>query len=197
MGKRAATPRYRRVMTENANIWSGMLTHLLRAVVAFAVLIAVACFSSCRCPECVTTSETERIVEVRTHDTTIVTEADSASIRALFRCDSAYNVVMYELVTMQGERIEASVNAQKHGKDLAISLDCKEDSLLTEIQLRDSIINTTTHNTTIVRERYVPNYYKSTSRGFWVLFVILLLIVAWWGFKIYRKIVTGQVVWRL
>ena len=184
-------------MTENANIWSSMLTHLLRAVLALAVLIAVACFSSCRCPECVTTSETERIVEVRTHDTTIVTEADSASIRALLRCDSAYNVVMYELVTLQGERIEASVQTSKQGKDLAISLDCKEDSLAHEIQLRDSIISTTTHNTTIIREKYVSNYYKNTSRGFWVLFVILLLIVAWWGFKIYRKIVTGQIVWRL
>ena len=175
------------MMTENANIWSSMPTHLLRAVVAFAVLIAVACFSSCRCPECVTTSETEHIVEVRTHDTTIVTEADSASIRALFRCDSAYNVVMYELVTMQGERIEASVNAQKHGKDLAISLDCKEDSLLHELQLRDSIISTTTHNTTIIREKYVPGYYKFCSWGFWILLVVLIIIGAIKAVKIYLK----------
>ena len=35
-------------MTEKENIWGSMLTHLLRAVVAFAVLIAVACFSNYR-----------------------------------------------------------------------------------------------------------------------------------------------------
>ena len=155
--------------------------------VFFIVLLLCACFGGCRCPECVTTSETERTVEVRTHDTTIVTEADSASIRALFRCDSAYNVVMYELVTIQGERIEASVNAQKQGKDLAISLDCKEDSLEHEIHLRDSIISTTKHNTTIVREKYVPGYYKFCSWGFWILLVVLLIIGAIKAVKIYLK----------
>ena len=175
------------MMTENANIWGSMLTHLLRAVVAFAVLIAVACFSSCRCPECVTTSETERIVEVRTRDTILVTEADSASIHALFKCDSAYNVIMYELVTMQGERIQASVQTSKQGKDLAIAMDCKEDSLVNEIQLRDSIISTLQKNTTIVREKYVPGYYKFVSWGFWILLVVLLIIGAIKAVKIYLK----------
>lgn len=162
----------------------------MKRIIAYTILFA-ALFTSCRCPECVTTTETERIVEVRTHDTTIVTEADSASIRALFRCDSAYNVVMYELVTIQGERIEASVNAQKQGKDLAISLDCKEDSLLTEIQLRDSIISTTTHNTTIIREKYVPGYYKFCSWGFWILLVILILFGAWKIVRLYMKVQSG------
>ena len=151
----------------------------------------------CKCQPIIETIEKERIVEVHTRDTAIVTQADSASLRALLRCDSAYNVVLYDLVCLQGERIDATAHTQKSGKELILSLDCKEDSLAHIIQLRDSVIKDLERQAVVVRERYVPNYYKNTSRGFWVLFVILLLIVAWWGFKIYRKIVTGQIVWRL
>lgn len=174
-------------MNENDNIREGCLHGIYTIAVFFIVLLLCACFGGCRCPECATTTETEKIVKVVERDTTIVTAADSASIRALFKCDSAYNVVMYELVTMQGERIETSVNAQKHGKNLAISLDCKEDSLKHEIHLRDSIIAITTNNTKIIREKYVPGYYKFVSWGFWILLAILILLGAWKILKAYLK----------
>lgn len=150
-------------------------------------------FVGCKCQECMTTTETERIIKVVERDTTIVTEADSASVHALLRCDSAYNVVMWELVTLQGERIEVDVDTQKQGKDLVLSLDCHEDSLKNEIQLRDSIISNYRHDTTIIREKYVPDYYKRVSTGFWILLVILLTIVAFGAYKLYLKIKSGGV----
>lgn len=192
MGSGTPAARTARVMN-----WRAIVYYSVQTALAFLIMWACLHFCGCRCPECVTTTEVEKVVKVVERDTTIVTKADSASVSALLKCDSAYNVVLFELISIQGERIKAQANTKKQGKDLALTLDCKEDSLLTEIQLRDSIISTLRSNTTIVRERYVPNYYKNTSRGFWVLFVVLLLIVAWYGFKIYRKIVTGQIVWRL
>lgn len=151
------------------------------------VLLLCACFGGCRCPECVTTTEVEKVVKVVERDTTIVTKADSASVSALLKCDSAYNVVLFELVSIQGERIKAQANTKKQGKDLALTLNCKEDSLLTEIQLRDSIIATTTTNTKIIREKYVPGYYKFVSWGFWILLAILILLGAWKILKTYLK----------
>ncbi|MEE1131026.1 MAG: hypothetical protein UHX00_05260 [Caryophanon sp.] len=160
------------------------------ALIVFLVLVMCS-MNSCKCPECLTTTETERIVKVVERDTTILTKADSASIKALFKCDSAYNVVMFELVSMQGERIEASVNATKQGKNLAISLDCREDSLEQEIHLRDSIISTTNNNTTVIWEKYVPTYYKRTSAGFWVLLAIVVAVAGYKISKIIIKIKSG------
>lgn len=160
---------------------------IIRVVLYALVFTDCIALVGCKCPECVTTTEVEKTIEVRTRDTILVTEADSASIHALFKCDSAYNVIIYELVTMQGERIAASVQTSKHGKDLAIAIDCKEDSLVNKVQLRDSIISTLQKNTTIVREKYVPGYYKFVSWGFWILLVVLILIGAWKIAKVYLK----------
>ena len=42
--------------------------------------------------------------------------------------------------------------------------------------------------------KYVPNYYKRVSTGFWVLLGILVLIVGFWCVKIYLKIKSGGVI---
>ena len=144
----------------------------------------------CKCQPVIETIEKERIVEVHTRDTAIVTQADSASLRALLRCDSAYNVVLYDLVCLQGERIDATAHTQKIGKELILTLDCKEDSLAQIIQLRDSVIRDLERQTVVVKEKYVPQYYKSTSIGFWVLLAILLVFV---GLKIARIYLTGGI----
>ena len=38
--------------------------------------------------------------------------------------------------------------------------------------------------------KYVPNYYKRVSTGFWVLLGILVLIVGFWCVKLYMKMQT-------
>jgi phosphotransferase system HPr-like phosphotransfer protein len=100
------------------------------------ILVAALIVGCKTCEPIVQTVEKERIVEVRTHDTTIVTEADSASVIALLECDSAYNVVLRELTIEQGKRIVQSVKTERVagdinvGSKMLLDFDCKEDSLL-------------------------------------------------------------------
>lgn len=130
-------------------------------------------------------------VKVVERDTTIITEADSASVQALLYCDSAYNVVLGDLELSEGERINLEWRMalmERNGRSVAnISIDCREDSLMHEIALRDSIINTTTERNIIQHDNVIPNYYKNTSKGFWVLFVVLLLELLYAVYKILHK----------
>ena len=155
----------------------------------FILLLAAALFFGCNtCQPIVQTIEKEKIVEVHIRDTVIVTNADSASTHALLRCDSAYNVVVWELTTMQGERIKASSNVQKQGKDLLLSWECKEDSLVNDIQLRDSVIREFEKNTKIIQVKVIPKFYKNCTWGFWILVVLIVLtIIAKILIKIYFR----------
>lgn len=157
---------------------------------ALMYLYAFLLMSSCRtCEPIIETVETERIVNVHTRDTVITDKPDSASMRALLYCDSAYNVVLDELITMQGDRIETELEMERlRNGGLLLNMNCKEDSLCHEIQLRDSTITEFKKQTVVVREKYVPNYYKNTSIGFWVLFgIIVAYIVARILIRVYLK----------
>lgn len=50
------------------------------------------------------------------------------------------------------------------------------------VEVHDTIATTQTEQVPV---EVVPTYYKNTSRGFWVLLVILLLIVGWKVAKVY------------
>ena len=173
-------------MTRNNPIFE----YLLVAIMIGCLLLAM---FGCRTQQpIIQTVEVEHVVEIRTRDTAIVTQADSASVRALLRCDSAYNVILDELVTMQGDRIEAELQLEHlQAGALSIHMDCHEDSLINEIQLLDSIIRTTQTNTVVVTEKYVPSYYKNCTTGFWILLAVLLIISAWYAAKLYFKIQSG------
>ena len=62
-----------------------------------------------------------------------------------------------------------------------IRVDCKEDSLQLVIKGLRERIEYYEKNDTLRTEqvKYVPDYYKNCTRGFWWLLVILLLIVLW------------------
>lgn len=71
----------------------------------------------------------------------MVAEADSAGARALFECDSTNQVLMNLLSTASGNRIEVNVTANRTNTGgLVVEFECKEDSLMAEIQLRDRVI---------------------------------------------------------
>lgn len=53
------------------------------------------------------------------------------------------------------------------------------------IEVHDTITNTRTEQVAV---RYVPDYYKRVSAGFWILLVILLAILAFKAYKLYIKI---------
>lgn len=122
--------------------------------------------------------QTRREVLVRERDTVIRTEPDSAMLRAIIECDSNYNAVLRRLETRQGERIQ--VEAKQHTAPLSpttrthpltLEVHCREDSLLQEIHLRDSIINTF-HTQTAVIET-VPRYYRVTNALFWITLLLI------------------------
>ena len=58
------------------------------------------------------------------------------------------------------------------------------------VEVHDTIATTQTEQVPV---EVVPTYYKNTSRGFWVLLVILLLIVGWKVAKVYFKIQSGGI----
>ena len=159
-------------------------------------------FSMCGCKTVQTQTEyKERTVEVRVRDTVITTQADSASIRALLHCDSAYNVVIDELTTLQGARIKADVKTQgvsnrvsnRVSNALQIDLNCKEDSMRIVCNMKDSIISDLTQQVKVLsvpRER--NGYDRFTSWGFWILVIIILLRLAWWAAKKYIQSQTGS-----
>lgn len=151
---------------------------LIIAAIPTYLLISILC-SGCR-PQYVAGETIYKEVRVIDHDTIITTEADSASVRALLHCDSAYNVVVDELAVANGARIKAEAKlAQKPSKQAELSIDCKEDSLRNEIAWRDSTILSMTERTIIVeKERERSRYDKFTARGFWVLLSIFALALA-------------------
>lgn len=143
----------------------------LVAMVAIGVMVL---FSSCKtCVPVVETIEKEKIVEVHTRDTAIVTKADSASIRALLYCDSAYNVVVDELAILQGWHINANAHTQQTNGGLVIEMDCKTDSLVNEIQLRDSVIREMEKHTQVVQVEVVKPFYRGCTIALWILVALL------------------------
>ena len=53
------------------------------------------------------------------------------------------------------------------------------------IEVHDTITDTQTEQVAV---RYVPDYYKRVSAGFWILLAILLAILAFKAYKLYIKI---------
>ena len=53
------------------------------------------------------------------------------------------------------------------------------------IEVHDTITNTQTEQVAV---RYVPDYYKLVSAGFWILLAIMLAILAFKAYKLYIKI---------
>lgn len=159
-----------------------------RAWFLIALTLALALMSSCKKIQYVQGETIYKEVKVVERDTTIITEADSASVQALLYCDSAYNVVLGDLELSEGERINLEWRMalmERNGRSMTnISIDCREDSLMHEIALRDSIINTATERNIIEYVNVIPNYYKNTSRGFWILLIGIIASIA---IRVYRK----------
>lgn len=148
-------------------------------IAAILTIILLSIVTSCR-PQYVAGETIYKEVRVVDHDTIITTEADSASIRALLHCDSAYNVVIDELSVANGARIKAEAQlARKPAKQAELTFDCKEDSLRNEIAWRDSTIVSMTERTIVVeKERERTRYDKFTARGFWLLLALNILVIA-------------------
>ncbi len=127
---------------------------LKKLMVAGIVMIALLS-TSCGSKKPMLTQNRQEIVtvEVTNRDTVIVTERDSAMMRALLSCDSAGNVIMRQLEIAQG-KINAKIDGVKltppkePGGSWTLEAKFIADSLRQEISLRDKIITNLTKETT-------------------------------------------------
>jgi len=179
------------------------------------VLLWVA-LSMCSCKSqqpIVNETNTNTLIEREKVDSLIKVAADRARAQLALECDSLGNVHIRELNTLQGERTRLEIAlraaleaANQHPQTqpnqpakpaqnpvFLLDVDCKSDSLQILVnKLRERIkeIESSNHTET-VEVKVVPPYYQNTSKGFWVLLAILVLIVGWKIAKIYFKVQSG------
>lgn len=141
---------------------------------------------ACRAPQpIVQTVETVRTEREIVRDTVVQIAPDSAMVKAWLECDSLNNVIVKQLEIAQGERVKPIVKRYTTTGGMVLRMDCKEDSLKYEIEVRDRIIEEMKTETKIVKVRERNGYDRFTSGGFWILLVVVVLRVAWWFVKKY------------
>ena len=160
----------------------------MRRLLLFIICVCVcACAPQRSLTDTVETIRTEREI---IRDTTVLIQPDSAQVRALLECDSLNRVIVRELQTAQGARITPTVthtyagannsdgtNTRADAGALLLRVDCKEDSLQYELQVRDKVIEQLKSEKREIAVPYVPDYYRNTSNGFWVVLALLILVI--------------------
>lgn len=176
-----------------------------KAITAFIIgACALMAIALCGCKTVQPTATDVRNDSIETytkHDTIFQTKADSATLNALMHCDSNYNVVLDELATANGERIKLSAalnqlqtKSNNNTPQFAFNVDCKEDSLQHHIEWLEKQIRTMKKDVVVKQQSYIPDYNKNCTRGFWVLLVILIVIIAIWIFKKYIRLKSGGLI---
>ena len=168
----------------------------MKRVLIFSLILFV--LASCKPLESSTKSTHDKETRIERYDSIVGVAGDSAMAALLLRCDSLGNVYVDELMTVQGKRIRMELELrnkqrqldslgnlkpteQRKNQPLLIKMDCKEDSLQVLVHALQQRITEYEKNDTTRTEyvKYVPDYYKNTSRGFWVLLIFAILVVAW------------------
>ena len=154
----------------------------------------------------VSENTSDRLIEREKVDSLIGVAADSARAHIALACDSMGNVYIAEINTLQGERTRLDIalrsaleqlqtveqqgqNINAHGVSNRVAkpityldVDCDADSLqILVTKLRERIAYMEKHKEKeTVEVRYVPDYYRYCTHGFWILFAILLILFIWW-----------------
>lgn len=176
----------------------------IEALLIVLTLAALAFQCSCKAQRIDSSTHQQTIVETERYDTTYTVAGDSATAAMLFRCDSLGNVYLANLNTEQGERLrlellvtsmqarlDSTARMQNNNQPMYVQVDCKEDSFAVVIRgLRERIAYLESNNKeTQVPVRYVPNYYKNCTRGFWTMLALLLITLALLVWKNWKRIV--------
>lgn len=123
--------------------------------------------------------QTVREVRVVERDTIIRLPADSATMTALLECDSNYRVVLSELHAVQGTRIhcQTHLSAQQDAQQpFVLNIIASQQDTTRRLTLRDTTIGV--QQTNILRERYIPTYYRVIHCAFWILLALQMLWIA-------------------
>lgn len=186
-------------------MWTG-------AAMALWIILILTLFVGCKSQQTIVNeTNTNTLVEREQVDSLIKVAADRARAQLALECDSLGNVHIREMNALQGERtrleiaLKAAIEAANQQQQtqpnqpakpvFLLDVDCKADSLqllVTKLRERIKEIESSNHTET-VEVKVVPNYYKNTSKGFWVLLVALLIILGFKAYKIYLKIQSGGI----
>lgn len=154
------------------------------------ILLLFACVLLAGCAPRAVPVRTDSVVverEVYRYDTTYRVAPDSAALRLLLECDSTNAVVLRDLAYSEGERIRIGAELERTARGgYTVNVVSREDSLMLEVERLREVIRTTKISTEVqvVRERYVPTFYKVTAALFCSLVVIGLAVAC---LKIYKK----------
>jgi len=133
----------------------------------------------------ITVTETETI-----RDTTLMTEPDTASLKALFECDSLNQVVMTELLIEKGRKLTPKVLFRDRTLEITMPVDSEAVYFSWKEKYRHDVETVTI--TKIVKEKYKPPWYiKILSWTGAIVLVVLLLIIKFkplWFLKILKML---------
>lgn len=183
------------------------------------IFIALCLLTACKSQKPIVSENTSNHTLIAERfDSAHIVNGDSANASLLFRCDSLGNVLLAQLQTEQGKRINlelrikglqeqlernqtnldhnspnlerSNTNPTYRNTPMLIEIDCKEDSFQTVIRgLRERII--------ILEEqkqkqeipvKVIPDFYQNCTRAFWSLLVIVLIALALLAWKNWGKI---------
>lgn len=165
-------------------------------LIASIVLLLAFVQCSCQTQHIDSSTHQHTIVETERYDTTYTVAGDSATAAMLFRCDSLGNVYLANLNTEHGKRMRLellltnmqarldstnrAITNRPTNQPMYVQVDCKEDSFAVIIRgLRERIAYLEeSKQTEQVPVRYVPDYYKNCTRGFWTLLALILITAA-------------------
>jgi hypothetical protein len=124
------------------------------------------------------TTTNDRVVTVTEtlHDTTLIFQADTASVRAFLECDSLNQVVMRELEIVNGRKVNPEVKFQYGILEIAMPVDSEAIYLSWKeryVQVTDS---TKVSKVTVVKEK-PPWYTRFLNNGISALIGIILFLV--------------------
>lgn len=178
-------------LTKRTHMNKDKIDWVFFVIAAFAIATLIYCFTSCKTPQPIVQDQVKEIhTETIIHDTVVTIEPDTAAAQLLLECDSIGNVRIVQLEQEQGKRIAMEMELQRIQDRLAgLKITCKEDSLQRIIELQreriqelkvDKIMETKV-------ERYIPDFYRYSTWGFWIIVGISLLILAFKAYKWWLK----------
>lgn len=111
-------------------------------------------------------------------DNVVSFEPDSATMRMLFECDSAGNVLLRALEQEQGKRLSLEAQLKQTVAGTMVEIDCKQDSLQKVIEgLHERLCMLQNQSETkVVRERYIPTFHKVCA---WIVCIAIAVLVLW------------------
>ena len=139
------------------------------------ILILVLFLTGCKTPQpvierTVTITETETV-----RDTTVVTEPDTASIKALFECDSLNQVVLTELEIEKGRKTVPQVRFKDRWFEVAVPVD--SESVYFSWKEKHKLETEQVIVTKIVKEKYEPPWYRKILSWIGLIALVVLLVI--------------------